>query len=75
MANGERLLRDFLEIKINQNIIPLNALKSEWQDIVEYDYFDLRKYLQEYYLPRLALKKKEEMYRTAEANKAFAHFA
>ena len=47
---GEQLLRDFLEKEITNCLIPINQLPLKNQEILDYDYLDLRNYLQKLYL-------------------------
>jgi len=49
-TTGEKLLRDFLEKKISDYIIPLDKLPIDSQEKLNYDYLDLRNYLQKLYL-------------------------
>ena len=48
--NGETLLRDFLEKRIQGYVIPLDQLPEDSQSKFNYDYIDLRQYLQNLYL-------------------------
>lgn len=47
---GEKLLQDFLEKEITACLIPINQLPLKNQEIIDYDYLDLRNYLQKLYL-------------------------
>lgn len=49
-ADGEMLLRDYLENKILVSIIPVEQLPKDSQEKFNYDYLDIREYLQNLYL-------------------------
>jgi len=48
--SGETLLRDFLEKRIQDYLIPIDQLPEDSQEKFNYDYIDLRHYLQNLYL-------------------------